>query len=139
MPKHRPIRLLAQAAALCAGLLFAGCFSVFKPDLKQQVNELCGDPMKYPLSDQCVAVFGKYGPLMRRKSDLIVAESSLRAHGIRERGVEGLHRSNGLQQPTLRSSGEGKCRWCTRGSKRSGHEALRRGHGQKSPLPIASR
>ena len=29
--------------------------------------------MNYPLSDQCVDLFGKYGPLMRRKSDLVVA------------------------------------------------------------------
>jgi len=45
--------------------------------LTRRINEVCGDqknPESYPLSDQCIALFGKDGPLMRRKSDLFVAE-----------------------------------------------------------------
>ena len=80
MPKPQPIRLRSLAAALCVGLLFAGCFSASEPDYTQRMNridEVCGDQKNldsYPLSDQCIALLGKIGPLVRRKSDLVVAE-----------------------------------------------------------------
>jgi hypothetical protein len=70
---------LGLTLALLASVA-AGCFSASYPDLTQrinQVNEVCGDlknPESYPLSDQCIGLFGKDGPLVRRKGDLIVAE-----------------------------------------------------------------
>ena len=63
----------------CVSLLFDGCFLATQPDpaeIANQVTAVCGDlknPDSYPLSDQCISLAGRYGPILRRKSDLIVA------------------------------------------------------------------
>lgn len=42
-------------------------------DAEQRFRKLCGDPIRFPISQQCIAMAGPRGPMLRRQSDLTVA------------------------------------------------------------------
>ena len=44
-----------------------------EPDSHQQIKNTCGDSIRYPVTDNCAVLCGKFAPVLRRKSDLIMA------------------------------------------------------------------
>lgn len=37
------------------------------------IDQACGNPIAYPVSASCVSAMGKYGPVVQRRSDLVMA------------------------------------------------------------------
>jgi hypothetical protein len=68
--------------AFCPLLLLSDCTAGSTPLVKlhgvraggfeQQLEEACGQPIVYPLSAKCIALMGSAGPMLQRRSDLVM-------------------------------------------------------------------
>jgi hypothetical protein len=68
--------------ALPQVLLLSACLAASKPaatsqsaqpeGFQQQLSDACGRPVLYPISTKCIGVMGSVGPLLQRRSDLVV-------------------------------------------------------------------
>jgi len=76
---------LTTSVLLVSMLLFSGCGASSQkagPDASQtqaaiaqrvDFKKRCGDPIRFPISDECAQLAGNAGPQLRRQSDLTVA------------------------------------------------------------------
>ena len=105
-------------------LLIAGCATTSggnpgvesKPAgiFESQFDEACGRPIRYPVGDGCVTFMGAVGPLLKRRSDLIMdiwrtcpAENPCSRAAINEPACQG--QSNNPSAPQLVTDNE-ECR-----------------------------
>lgn len=70
---------IAAPELVVLSLLLAGCAAratsappASRGDFSDQVNAACGQPLRYPVSDQCARLMASVGPLLKRRSALVM-------------------------------------------------------------------
>jgi len=70
---------IAVPGLAALSLLLAGCAAranstppALQADFSDQVNAACGQPLRYPVSDRCASLMASVGPLLQRRSALVM-------------------------------------------------------------------